>query len=1144
MTNRPGSQPGLFDFDEAPPRPPALPPPVPLPVPVPGPFAADEAARTYAVDPHHNVVLEASAGTGKTTVLVQRYVNLLSVGVDPSNILAITFTRKAAAEMRERIIAMLRRAAAESDEGRARWLALRDRVGDIAISTIDAFCYALLREFPLEAGLAPGFAVADETEAARLAEDAIDRALGRCRAIAKADPAMALVLTRITPPRLRVALAHLVDRRLVAPSGLRRYIGREADLTPEALSARAAARFRDALEALPGGLAAFLADGPIAHPRFALIAADLRALAREEVEDPAILAAVVETLRFYFTTKQNTPRLRPPNGYKKEHAVAEAGWKRHAQAVKHGAPGVFTALQAWARDLNVLLARGVARVFAITRDEHRRTLAEHDVVDFPELLERAVDLLKQMDEFSQSRYRLESRYHHVLVDEFQDTSRLQWQLVALLVASWGEGFGLVHEAPVLPSLFIVGDRKQSIYRFRDADVTLLDEAASAIRGLRPEGGGRRAIARSFRARPALLAFVNDVCAEIAVAAPTRPDAFRYEASDHFPLDASAAAPGRGDEPPLGVIVAEDSEATAHAVAAEIVRLIATTTVRDRVSGVPRPAAPGDIAILFRSRDAHREFERALEARGVPAYVYKGLGFFDADEIKDLVALIRFLAAPASDLRAAAFARSRLVAISDHGLARLAPRLAAAFTAPAPSDAIAALDPADAARLAQARTWLAEWLVLVDRFPPADVIDHVLAVSGYGDVLAGPRRDQARENVKKLRSLARRVSNRGYATMARLADHIDRLATGDEANAVREAVHAVNLMTIHASKGLEFPIVFVVNIGRGVARRRSPVRVHLSGDDDERGSASVSIENFLSEHDTLEPELEREETKRLLYVALTRARDRLYLSAAAKDGVVRMGPQSLGQSLPPSLQAQMQTALAITDGEPLPWAGRTGGHVIRVARPPVPLVVLPPVGAAPDAASTPQPRSLEVATPAPQPRLLPAVPRAAVTGAELGASDGDVLEPDRDEPAGGRLVGRLVHRLLARFPPGSAAQEATVHATAATLVSDEERALVPELAATIARAALLHRRLISRPDVIALFADATAVFEVPVSLVQDGRVLRGTVDCLLRRPDGALVVIEVKTGPPRPEHQRQLEAYLAAIQALGSGIRATGCLVQP
>jgi hypothetical protein len=183
----------------------------------------------------------------------------------------------------------------------------------------------------------------------------------------------------------------------------------------------------------------------------------------------------------------------------------------------------------------------------------------------------------------------------------------------------------------------------------------------------------------------------------------------------------------------------------------------------------------------------------------------------------------------------------------------------------------------------------------------------------------------------------------------------------------------------------------------------------------------------------------------------------------------------------------------------------------------------------------------------QARLEPAVPRAAVT--DLAAGDGpasldSVRAEDGEEPAGGRLVGRLVHRLLARFPPGPAADESTVLATVQALVSDEERAQVPELDAAIGRAVALHRRLASRPDVQALFAEGTAAFEVPVSLIQDGRVLRGTIDCLIRRPDGALVVVEVKTGPPRPEHQRQLEAYLGAIQALGPAIRATGCLVHP
>ena len=128
---------------------------VPVQVEVPTAPDPDADARQFAVDPRNHVVLEASAGTGKTSVLVARYVNLLKAGVDPSNILAITFTRKAAAEMRERILHELRAAASRSEIDKARWVELRDRLGDIAISTIDAFCLSLLREFPLEADLDP-----------------------------------------------------------------------------------------------------------------------------------------------------------------------------------------------------------------------------------------------------------------------------------------------------------------------------------------------------------------------------------------------------------------------------------------------------------------------------------------------------------------------------------------------------------------------------------------------------------------------------------------------------------------------------------------------------------------------------------------------------------------------------------------------------------------------------------------------------------------------------------------------------------------------------------------------------------------------------------------------------------------------------
>ena len=148
-------------------------------------------ARDFAIDPRNNVVLEASAGTGKTSVLVWRYVNLLKAGVEPGNILAITFTRKAAAEMRERIIRELKDAAARSEFDKARWTEVRDRLADISISTIDAFCLSLLREFPLEADLDPGFEMADETEVPRLVEASLDRSLRIFAGLAKHEPDIA-----------------------------------------------------------------------------------------------------------------------------------------------------------------------------------------------------------------------------------------------------------------------------------------------------------------------------------------------------------------------------------------------------------------------------------------------------------------------------------------------------------------------------------------------------------------------------------------------------------------------------------------------------------------------------------------------------------------------------------------------------------------------------------------------------------------------------------------------------------------------------------------------------------------------------------------------------------------------------------------
>ena len=323
--------------------------------------------------------------------------------------------------------------------------------------------------------------------------------------------------------------------------------------------------------------------------------------------------------------------------------------------------------------------------------EYRRALESRALLDFSEVLRRAVDLLRQMDEFSQSRYRLESRYHHVLVDEFQDTSRAQWELISLLVQSWGEGSGLVHESPVPPTIFVVGDRKQSIYRFRDADVSVLEDAAGEIAALRADGDVGRSISHSFRAVPALLAFLNDLFSEVPRASGRR-DGFRFEAQDRFPVDPSITEDVRsqpGDDA-LGLVVEDDVEMCAEAVAAEVAHLLEHGEVRSRDRSGHRRVRPQDVAILFRTRESHREFEHALERLAIPTYVYKGLGFFDADEIKDARALIRFLANPWSELRAAALLRSRFMRLSDPALLTLAGQLSRALLAAEPPAAVGQL----------------------------------------------------------------------------------------------------------------------------------------------------------------------------------------------------------------------------------------------------------------------------------------------------------------------------------------------------------------------------------------------------------------------------------------------------------------------
>ena len=351
-------------------------------------------------------------------------------------------------------------------------------------------------------------------------------------------------------------------------------------------------------------------------------------------------------------------------------------------------------------------------------------------------------------------------------------------------------------------------------------------------------------------------------------------------------------------------------------------------------------------------------------------------------------------------------RSRFFGISDEALRLLAPEVSQALRSPAIPAVWPQLAAGDQQALGEARDSTRRWLGLVDRLPAAELIDVILSESAYGVELRGPRFPQARENLKKMRSLMRRIQNRGYGTLARMAAHLDRLAVGDEANAAIDAFDAVNLMTVHAAKGLEFPVVFVVNLARGSGSRRDPVRVTA---DPSGHGGSVAVGDFQSDADDDHAAREREETKRLLYVALTRARDRLYLGTVLKDGLMQPGRGSLGEVLPLSLREQFAAATDATE-----WRASSGAvHSIRVCSPARRTVsrLLPPrsdVGAGSSRLEGDQPpddfATLTDTTPAPR-TVAASVHDPSVVA--TGPIDWSEHESDR-------TVGTLVHRMLERF----------------------------------------------------------------------------------------------------------------------------------
>jgi ATP-dependent helicase/nuclease subunit A len=1110
----------------------------------------DHDARQAARDPRLNVVLEASAGTGKTSVLVDRYLSLLREGVQPRHILALTFTRKAAAEMRERVVQRLTRQSREGSLTAHQQMVFEHQQSEIALTTIDAFCLSLLLEFPLEAGVDPGMSLADETMTPHLRERALDQSLRWARGEAQADEPMAVLLSALSESKVRAGLAMLLERRLVARRALRRFLTVPPQSVHE-ICARLWDDHRESIRQVCGSLAG-LCEAMAPTDLGRRTADALAVFAAEAMDNQARLRHAHLTLRWLVLTNEGQPRAKNLRFLKADYPKA-AGFQRWRSINTDLGPRVKAASDRYESSINRVMVHATDRLLGQAMADYQRVRARMGVLDFTDVLDHAVQLLQRRDEFSQSRYKLESRYQHILVDEFQDTNPLQWALVRELVSSWSEGAS-VADTHLRPSIFIVGDRKQSIYGFRDAQVALLSKAGRHIHALRPEGAPRRAIAHSFRSVWPVLRFVNDVFHDHA-GDPASPQHFQYGPADRFPEPppvpaadiraatdgADVAVPPLVSDEPLGLLIDARAEDHAERLADEIVALLASGALVRR--GPNRadwsPVQPGDIAVLFRTRSGHRAIEEALQARRVPFYVYKGLGFFDSDEVRDLLALLNYLAAPASDLHAAALLRSRWATVSDIAIRALAPEVARACdpTAPAPEMLLAA---PDAERLRQLRASLAEWLPLVEQMPPAELLDRVLADGAYAVELVGPSAEQARENVKKFRGLVRRIQNRGYATLARVVAHFDRVqAAGDEANAIIEATRAVNLMTVHASKGLEFPVVFLVNLDRRTRASAGDFRLHVTpaaapadsqrADDEDDDAVDITIGPYKSTADDARAELEKHDSRRLMYVALTRARDRLYLTGVRnKQDRFTCVSNSFGGVLPASLIAQMdQHRLQ----EPLVWSGPSGPHRFRVvpAASATPVVWNDPA----DAATL---RAIPVRDYAPMAATAPSRVVASAASTDDAGAIRRTVPTDRSSAR----LGTVVHALVAHAHLHAVSDETALHEAAQALA--QQRGLGELTPDELARAVRMTLEALRQPELAGASPQASVIFEAAYSRRRDGETIeRGSIDVLIVEPSRA-TVLELKTGQTYDSHLLQLDAYRAAVQAQYPGYDVAGRVV--
>jgi ATP-dependent helicase/nuclease subunit A len=857
---------------------------------------AAEQKQGRAADPAVSAWVRANAGTGKTHVLVQRILRLLLTGANPRSILCLTFTKNAAAEMEARVLAKLGEWAASSDEAlrvrlaallsrapaegemalsRSLFAAVIDAPGGLAIMTIHSFCERVLRRYSLEANVPPGFRVLTEEEAHEALQEASSAAFASategplgdaldCTAAHASEGEFARVLQTMLAKRNALArLFTITDEDYPHPlplieARLRRLFAlaphdRREGLVASSAALLDAAALKKAIAALSGGTKS-----------------DSESAARFEAVLQAVGAeAVCEALKAAFTTKGGEPRK----------SLMTAGAKKRAPALHErlcAAQDAFLALDAKITGLRLVEAS--LALLCLTEaifDRYEAAKRARAALDFDDLIAKTLSLLFREEAAEWVLHELDARIDHILVDEAQDTSPEQWAIVERLVSDFFAGEGA---RDCVPTLFAVGDEKQSIYGFQGAVPELLGAYGGLYEAKVQEAGldWRAAdLDLSFRTLGPILAAIDDVSAALPGLGHglARHLAYRSDSGGLVEL----WQPERGERQDKGTVWEPDEVAApppqpAAALAARIAAQIKHWFENgESLPSHGRAIEPGDILILLRKREPMASLlQAALKSEGIPVAGADRMALMDELAVMDLLALGDALLQPEDDLSLAAVLKGPLFGFDEDRLFNLAYGREGSLWQALERD----LFSHGAAKKLQA------WRELAGRVSPFEFFAHILESADGRTAFAARLGAECFDAVDELLNLAESFSARPRTSLGEFLSFL-RKSASEVKRETEQAAREVRIMTVHGAKGLEANIVILADTCSNKGGASAPI--YFLNDDSGapeipvwavRGTAG--LRPVADAKEAIKTSDQREQG-RLLYVAMTRARDRLYIA---------------------------------------------------------------------------------------------------------------------------------------------------------------------------------------------------------------------------------------------------------------------------